>query len=151
VTLRRDPDDELDHDNDNERGVKDTVRVNPNEIVEIAVRFITYAGRYMYHCHNFEHEDRDRMRPFVTMPADAMPFIAGARATPLAGASHSPSSWLGGRLATLGSRLRLSAVAAARRLYVREWIGVDSMESLAVIPPHDDGSQREPEDQIRGG
>lgn len=48
----------------------------PNEIVEIAVRFTKYSGRYMYHCHILEHEDRDMMRPFVTMPADLMPFMA---------------------------------------------------------------------------
>jgi len=77
VTLERDTDDELDHAiDDNERGLKDTIRVNPNEIVEIAVRFTTYAGRYMYHCHILEHEDRDMMRPFVTMPAELMPFMS---------------------------------------------------------------------------
>ena len=77
VTLERGPDDELDHRiDDNERGLKDTIRVNPNEIVEIAVRFTTYSGRYMYHCHILEHEDRDMMRPFVTMPAALMPFMA---------------------------------------------------------------------------
>ena len=77
VTLERAPDDELDHAIDaNERGLKDTVRVNPNELVEIAVRFTSYSGRYMYHCHILEHEDRDMMRPFVTMPAELMPFMA---------------------------------------------------------------------------
>ena len=77
VTLERDLDDELDHAiDDNERGLKDTVRVNPNEIVEIAVRFTTYSGRYMYHCHILEHEDRDMMRPFVTMAPELMPFMA---------------------------------------------------------------------------
>jgi o-aminophenol oxidase len=77
VTLERDPDDKLDHAiDDNERGLKDTIRVNPNEIVEIAVRFTRYSGRYMYHCHILEHEDRDMMRPFVTMPAELMPFMA---------------------------------------------------------------------------
>jgi len=77
VTLERDPDDDLDHAiDDNERGLKDTIRVNPNEVVEIAVRFTTYSGRYMYHCHILEHEDRDMMRPFVTMPAELMRFMA---------------------------------------------------------------------------
>jgi spore coat protein A len=77
VILERDPGDKLDHAiDDNERGLKDTIRVNPNEIVEIAVRFTTYAGRYMYHCHILEHEDRDMMRPFVTMPAELMPFMS---------------------------------------------------------------------------
>jgi FtsP/CotA-like multicopper oxidase with cupredoxin domain len=60
---------------DNELGLKDTVRVNPNEVVDIAVRFEGYAGRYMYHCHILEHEDRDMMRPFVIIPADLMPFM----------------------------------------------------------------------------
>jgi spore coat protein A len=77
VTLERDPDDDLEHAIDeNERGLKDTIRVNPNELVEIAVRFTTYSGRYMYHCHILEHEDRDMMRPFVTMAAELMPFMA---------------------------------------------------------------------------
>src|SRR5467141_502706 len=77
VTLERDPADQLDHAiDDNERGLKDTVRVNPNEAVEIAVRFTNYSGRYMYHCHILEHEDRDMMRPFVTMPMELMPFMA---------------------------------------------------------------------------
>jgi FtsP/CotA-like multicopper oxidase with cupredoxin domain len=77
VTLERDPADELTHTiDDNERGLKDTIRVNPNELVEIAVRFTAYSGRYMYHCHILEHEDRDMMRPFVTMSADLMPFMA---------------------------------------------------------------------------
>jgi FtsP/CotA-like multicopper oxidase with cupredoxin domain len=77
IRLDPDPDDHLDHAvDDNERGLKDTIRVNPNEMVEIAVRFNTYSGRYMYHCHILEHEDRDMMRPFVTMPAELMPFMA---------------------------------------------------------------------------
>jgi spore coat protein A len=77
VTLERDPEDKLDHKiDDNERGLKDTIRVNPSEVVEIAVRFTTYSGRYMYHCHILEHEDRDMMRPFVSMPPELMPFMA---------------------------------------------------------------------------
>jgi o-aminophenol oxidase len=77
VTLERDPADNLGHAiDDNERGLKDTVRVNPHEIAEIAVRFTTYSGRYMHHCHILEHEDRDMMRTFVTMPAELMPFMA---------------------------------------------------------------------------
>jgi FtsP/CotA-like multicopper oxidase with cupredoxin domain len=77
VRLARDPDDELDHVIDaNERGLKDTVRVNPHEIVELAIRFQTYSGRYMYHCHILEHEDRDMMRPIVIMPEQLMPFMS---------------------------------------------------------------------------
>jgi spore coat protein A len=70
-------DDSLTHALDaNERGLKDTVRVNPKEIVELAVRFETHSGRYMYHCHILEHEDRDMMRPIVIMPAELMPFMS---------------------------------------------------------------------------
>jgi FtsP/CotA-like multicopper oxidase with cupredoxin domain len=77
VVVERDPNDTLEHAIDaNERGLKDTVRVNPNEMVELAVRFTNYSGRYMYHCHILEHEDRDMMRPFVTMPMELMPFMA---------------------------------------------------------------------------
>jgi FtsP/CotA-like multicopper oxidase with cupredoxin domain len=60
---------------DNELGLKDTVRVNPNEVVDILVRFKAFAGRYMYHCHILEHEDHDMMRPFVVMPSELMPFM----------------------------------------------------------------------------
>jgi FtsP/CotA-like multicopper oxidase with cupredoxin domain len=60
---------------DNELGLKDTVRVNPGEVVDIVVRFLAFSGRYMYHCHILEHEDHDMMRPFVVMPAELMPFM----------------------------------------------------------------------------
>ena len=76
VRIGEDPGDDIPHTLDyNERGLKDTVRVNANEVVDIAVRFSTYAGRYMYHCHILEHEDRDMMRPFVVMPAELMPLM----------------------------------------------------------------------------
>ena len=52
-----------------------TFSVNAHEVVDILVRFDTFAGRYMYHCHILEHEDHDMMRPFVVMPAELMPFM----------------------------------------------------------------------------
>jgi FtsP/CotA-like multicopper oxidase with cupredoxin domain len=70
------PDDGVPHMlDDNELGPKGTVRVNPNEVVDIVVRFGVFCGRYMYHCHILEHEDHDMMRPFVVMPAELMPFM----------------------------------------------------------------------------
>ena len=76
VRIGEAPDDDIPHAlDDNERGLKDTVRVNANEVVDIVVRFGTFAGRYMYHCHILEHEDHDMMRPFVIMPAELMPFM----------------------------------------------------------------------------
>ena len=48
----------------NEAGWKDTAIVNPHEVLTILVRFESYTGRYVYHCHMAEHEDNDMMRPF---------------------------------------------------------------------------------------
>jgi len=52
-------------------GWKEVIRVNPSELVEVAIRFDT-PGRYVYHCHILEHEDNVMMRPFVVtiMPMD---------------------------------------------------------------------------------
>ena len=76
VRIGRQIDDGIPHALDaNELGRKDTVRVNASEVVDIVVRFETFAGRYMYHCHILEHEDRDMMRPFVVMPPELMPFM----------------------------------------------------------------------------
>jgi FtsP/CotA-like multicopper oxidase with cupredoxin domain len=70
-----------------ETGWKDTIRVDPSEMVLIAVPFKDYAdqdtepaqgerlymtGRYMYHCHILEHEDHEMMRPFVVMPPEVV-------------------------------------------------------------------------------
>jgi spore coat protein A len=67
---------------------KDVIRVNPGETVKLAVPYgmidtvkntITdqgSVGRYMYHCHILEHEDKDMMRPFLVLPKatrDLMP------------------------------------------------------------------------------
>jgi spore coat protein A len=50
-----------------EAGWKDTVSVNPSEIVRVAVRFENFVGRYPYHCHVLEHEDHEMMRQFQTV------------------------------------------------------------------------------------
>ncbi len=46
-------------------GLKDTVPVFSGERVRILKPFDDYAGRFMYHCHNLEHEDMGMMREFV--------------------------------------------------------------------------------------
>jgi FtsP/CotA-like multicopper oxidase with cupredoxin domain len=43
-------------------GWKDTVLVLPGERVRILVKFLTYQGMYMYHCHILEHEVMGMMR-----------------------------------------------------------------------------------------
>jgi FtsP/CotA-like multicopper oxidase with cupredoxin domain len=90
VRIGEAPDDGIPHAVDaNERGFKDTVRVNANEVVDIVVRFSAFVGRYMYHCHILEHEDHDMMRPFVVMPPELMPLMGGDRAHPMPG-EHMP-------------------------------------------------------------
>jgi spore coat protein A len=46
-------------------GWKDTVDLLPWEQVAIAARFDGYRGRYVFHCHNLEHEDMAMMSNFV--------------------------------------------------------------------------------------
>jgi spore coat protein A len=50
-----------------ESGWKDTVQVNPDEIVRVIARFEDYAGLFPYHCHILEHEDHEMMRQFQTI------------------------------------------------------------------------------------
>lgn len=47
-----------------DQGWKDTVFVNKNENVQLAIRFSSYPGRYVFHCHNLEHEDMGMMANF---------------------------------------------------------------------------------------
>ena len=52
----------------NERGLKDTVLVFPDETVRVITKFENYAddsAPYMYHCHNLEHEDKGMMGQFL--------------------------------------------------------------------------------------
>jgi spore coat protein A len=48
-------------------GWKDTVDVRPAEVVEVAVRFTEHAGRFVFHCHNLEHEDMAMMATIRTV------------------------------------------------------------------------------------
>jgi FtsP/CotA-like multicopper oxidase with cupredoxin domain len=48
-----------------DEGWKDTVLVMPGERVRILVEFRDYAGLYLYHCHNLEHEDMGMMRNYL--------------------------------------------------------------------------------------
>ncbi|MBA4370372.1 MAG: copper oxidase [Coriobacteriaceae bacterium] len=64
----------------NERGWKDTVRMNPGEVTRILVRFKPVDGAaafpfdataepgYVWHCHIIDHEDNEMMRPYHVKP-----------------------------------------------------------------------------------
>ncbi|MHB8097472.1 MAG: multicopper oxidase domain-containing protein, partial [Erysipelotrichaceae bacterium] len=72
----------------NEKGWKDTVRMNPGQVTRIRVRFapqdlpncVVKPGRnyypfepesgpgYVWHCHILDHEDNEMMRPYQVKP-----------------------------------------------------------------------------------
>ena len=75
----------------NERGWKDTFRMNPGEVTRILVRWApqdespafafdaTAEPGYVWHCHILEHEENDMMRPYhLVAPAP----LAGSQALP---------------------------------------------------------------------
>ncbi len=45
-------------------GWKDTLLIMPGERVKILVRFADFTGKYVFHCHNLEHEDMGMMRNY---------------------------------------------------------------------------------------
>ncbi|HLJ46987.1 MAG TPA: multicopper oxidase family protein [Bryobacteraceae bacterium] len=45
-------------------GWKDTIDLGPGQAAAILVRFSGYRGRYVFHCHNLEHEDMSMMGNF---------------------------------------------------------------------------------------
>ena len=49
-----------------DRGWKDTVDILPTEYVDVLVRFTDFAGKFVLHCHNLEHEDMMMMANFAT-------------------------------------------------------------------------------------
>jgi FtsP/CotA-like multicopper oxidase with cupredoxin domain len=49
-----------------DHGWKDTLDLRPAESAEIVTRFTGYPGRFVFHCHNLEHEDMAMMADFIT-------------------------------------------------------------------------------------
>ena len=45
-------------------GWKDTIDLGPGQTANILVPFTGYRGRYVFHCHNLEHEDMSMMGNF---------------------------------------------------------------------------------------
>jgi spore coat protein A, manganese oxidase len=48
-------------------GWKDTVDLRPGEVARVICRFGGYRGRYVFHCHNLEHEDMMMMANFEVL------------------------------------------------------------------------------------
>lgn len=49
-----------------DHGWKDTIDVSPAQSAEVIVKFTDYPGRYLFHCHNLEHEDMAMMADYIT-------------------------------------------------------------------------------------
>lgn len=47
-----------------EQGYKDIVALAPDESATLLVHFDGLSGKYYYHCHVYEHEDRGMMGTF---------------------------------------------------------------------------------------
>ena len=45
-------------------GWKDTFLIMPGERVKVLMRFADYSGKFVFHCHNLEHEDMGMMRNY---------------------------------------------------------------------------------------
>ena len=79
---------------DNERGWKDTFRMNPGEVTRVRIRFAPQDGSaqyafdataepgYVWHCHILEHEENDMMRPYRLVDPVAGGGAAGASLIP---------------------------------------------------------------------
>ena len=44
---------------------KDTIDLRPGEQAKILIHFDGYPGKYVFHCHNLEHEDMAMMANFT--------------------------------------------------------------------------------------
>jgi spore coat protein A, manganese oxidase len=72
----------------NERGWKDTFRMNPGEVTRVLIRWApqdespayafdaTAEPGYVWHCHILEHEENDMMRTFHPVAAGLAPMVA---------------------------------------------------------------------------
>ncbi|WP_243059231.1 multicopper oxidase domain-containing protein [Nocardioides sp. SR21] len=47
-----------------ERGLEDTWKLDPGEVVLVAAKFTDYTGPFMVHCHMLDHEDHGMMATF---------------------------------------------------------------------------------------
>ena len=47
---------------------KDTTPLGPDDEAEVFIKFRTFTGRYVFHCHNIEHEDHFMMAAYEVIP-----------------------------------------------------------------------------------
>jgi FtsP/CotA-like multicopper oxidase with cupredoxin domain len=62
-----------------ERGWKDVFLLGDNETLRVITKFGPNPGKYMIHCHNIVHEDRDMMTQFEVGKGGDDPMLAPAK------------------------------------------------------------------------
>jgi spore coat protein A len=82
----------------NESGWKDTVRINPGEVVRLTAKF-DKPGEYVWHCHILSHEDNEMMRPLIVQAQT--PLLVSVIAEPATFATAPLESWLAQDVLTL--------------------------------------------------
>ncbi len=50
-----------------EEGLKDTFLLMPGERVKVLLHFKDFTGKFVYHCHNLQHEDQGLMRNYQVL------------------------------------------------------------------------------------
>lgn len=65
-----------------EKFLKDTVNLGGGESAEVFIKFRTFTGRYVFHCHNIEHEDLAMMLTFNVGDVDHEDFSTVAPGAP---------------------------------------------------------------------
>ena len=76
-----------------EAGAKDVVSLGGGQLISAIGRFGPHAGRFVHHCHVYEHEDHRMMRPISLLPGWRWATWAGSRA----GASATACPWMAAR------------------------------------------------------
>jgi spore coat protein A, manganese oxidase len=70
---------------EHERGWEDTLTIPNGQVVRLMVKYETFAGTFVWHCHILEHEDNEMMRPLrIDAPEPAAGAIAAIAAMGLA-------------------------------------------------------------------
>lgn len=85
-------------------GLHDTTVLGPNTVARIRMRFRTWRGPFVFHCHNLEHEDMRMMFNFEPVHDGQLPFDHDPNVVPDARTHGRDVTWQGpdGNLARFG-------------------------------------------------
>ncbi len=76
-------------------GLHDTTVLGPNTVARIRMRFRTWRGPFVFHCHNLEHEDMRMMFNFEPVPDGKLPSDRDPNVVPDARTHGRDVTWQG--------------------------------------------------------